>query len=225
MMCVLHQNIRRFMKKILLNSFAAVMLFITLSAAWYVSKYNPETKSKSASAHTATGKDVAKRLALFSGLLQQYAIENRYNRETCFLADMGLPSGSKRFFIYNMPKDSVVNEGLVAHGSCDAGFRVRASFSNKSGSGCSSYGKYKIGKSYYGQYGLAYKLHGLDSSNSNAFERNIVLHSYNCVPEQETHPWPICNSRGCPMTSPGFLNKLRAVIDGSKKPVLLWIYE
>ncbi len=143
----------------------------------------------------------------------------------CALVDMSVGSGKNRFFVYDLDKDSVILAGLVAHGSCDAGFQLAPGFSNTPNSGCSSLGKYKIGNHYKGKFGLAYKLHGLDSLNSHAYERNIVLHSYGCVPEQETDPIPICNSRGCPMVSPGFLNQLALIIDRSKKPLLLWIFD
>jgi hypothetical protein len=99
-----------------------------------------------------------------------------------------------------------------------------AVFSNKVNSGCSCSGKFKVGKSYNGKFGLAYKLYGLDSCNNNAFERNIVLHSYKCVPEQETYPLPICNSRGCPMVSVEFLKKLRLYLNNSDSPILLNIF-
>jgi hypothetical protein len=56
-------------------------------------------------------------------------------------------------------------------------------------------------------------------SNGNAYIRNIVLHAYECVPEKETHHIPICNSRGCPMTSPHFLKQLMPIIDSFKQPL------
>jgi hypothetical protein len=137
---------------------------------------------------------------------------------------MSLPSGKKRFFIYDMKRDSIVNAGLVAHGSCRTRFLEEATFSNVPECGCSSLGKYKIGYTYDGQFGEAFKLHGLDTSNSNAFKRTIVLHAYDCVPDEETYPQPICNSLGCPMISYKFLNLLSTIIEGSSKPILLWIY-
>jgi hypothetical protein len=157
--------------------------------------------------------------------LRLFAQKKKYNEEICFLVDMSIPSGRNRFFVYNMKKDSLLLEGLVAHGSCDNGFQSKPFFSNKINSGCSCIGRFKIGNSYTGNFGPAYKLHGLDTSNNNAFDRFIVLHAYECVPEEETDPIPICNSRGCPMVSPGFLERLKPIIKESSKPLLLWIYE
>lgn len=154
-----------------------------------------------------------------------FVSKNHFNSNVCFFIDMSISSGKKRFFVYDLKGDSVLKQGLVAHGSCDAGFQVSPTFSNKENSGCSALGKYKIGGNYQGNFGLAYKLYGLDSSNSNAFSRSIVLHSYPCVPDEETDPVFLCNSRGCPMISPNFLDQLKFIINTSSKPILLWIYE
>ena len=87
-----------------------------------------------------------------------------------------------------------------------------------------SVGKYKIGSSYSGRFGLAYKLYGLDSSNSKAYERAIVLHSHKQVPDAEAYPGYIIVSAGCPTVSPAFLGVLNKYITASRKPILMWIY-
>lgn len=146
-----------------------------------------------------------------------------YNENTCFLIDMNLASGQNRFFIYNLKKDILQNTGLVAHGNCFENWLEGRKYSNVVGSGCTSLGKYKIGSSYTGKFGYSYKLHGLDSSNNNAFERTVVLHSHSCIPETEVTD-EICQSNGCPTVSPTLLQELKPIINKSKKPVLLWIY-
>ncbi|MEI9913326.1 MAG: murein L,D-transpeptidase catalytic domain-containing protein [Bacteroidota bacterium] len=97
-------------------------------------------------------------------------------------------------------------------------------YGNTVGGGCTSLGKYRIGYSYNGKFGLAFKLYGLDKTNDNAFARFVVLHAHDCVPETEVTD-DICQSDGCPTVAPGFLQQLKPVIDHSKKPVLLWIFE
>jgi L,D-transpeptidase catalytic domain len=67
-------------------------------------------------------------------------------------------------------------------------------------------------------------MHGLDSSNNNAFKRTVVLHAHTCIPESETKE-DICQSNGCPAVSPVFLKHLKTLINNSRRPVLLWIYE
>ena len=150
--------------------------------------------------------------------------KNRYNESVCFLIDMSLPSGQNRFFVYDMVKDSVQKSGLVTHGRCNQLWLKGRKYSNDPGCGCTSLGKYKISNSYHGRFGLAYKLYGLDKTNSNAFRRFVVLHSHECVPGSEVQD-EICQSDGCPTVSQQFLHQLKPMIDQSSKPILLWIFE
>ncbi len=156
--------------------------------------------------------------------IARYAEQKGFSNKYCFLIDMSLPGGRNRFFVYDLEKGSVAYAGLVAHGSCNERFLSRGRFSNLSGSGCSSLGKYKVGAFYYGSYGESFRLHGLDQSNSNAFPRGVVIHGYDCVPDEEIYPRVLCNSLGCPMVSYNFFDKLASIIKNSDKPILLWIY-
>ncbi len=155
-----------------------------------------------------------------------YAKANNYNTERVFLLDMTLPSGKNRFFVYNLKKDEIEASSLVTHGFGSNKYDNDdpLEFSNVPESKKTSLGKYKIGKSYYGQFGLAYRLYGLDTSNSKAFERDIVLHSHKRVPDKEIFPGYIIVSAGCPTVSPAFLTKLDGYIKASPKPILMWIY-
>ncbi|MBP6431103.1 MAG: murein L,D-transpeptidase catalytic domain family protein [Ferruginibacter sp.] len=153
--------------------------------------------------------------------LKKYLKANKFNTTHCFLIDMKIPSNYKRFFVYNVVKDSVELSGLVTHGSGTQSTE-EIIFSNQPNSLCTSLGKYKVGKSYNGKFGLAYKLYGLDSSNNNAFARAVVLHSHSCVPTEEVN-YPICESWGCPTVAPIFLQQLQTYLDKSAKPILLEI--
>lgn len=150
--------------------------------------------------------------------------QNQFDTSICFLIDMSVPANHKRFFIYDLKKDSIRNSGLVTHGNCNQYWLNGRKYGNEIGCGCTSLGKYKVGNSYYGRFGLAFKLHGLDNTNSNAFKRYVVLHSHSCVPDKEAVE-EICQSNGCPTVSPEFLKVLETVIKRSQKPVLLWIFE
>ncbi len=175
-----------------------------------------------------------KELALASGSrekMQLKAAEARtfiekyhYDQSVCFLIDMSLPSGQNRFFVYDLQKDTLENSGLVTHGNCNRYWLDGRKYDNTVGCGCTSLGKYKVGNSYSGKFGLAFKLYGLDKTNDKAFARYVVLHSHSCVPEIEVKD-EICQSNGCPTVAPGFLQQLKPIINTSKKPVLLWIYE
>ena len=157
--------------------------------------------------------------------INNYAIENGYSTEYCFLIDMNLPGGRKRFFVYDLTKNSVIYSGLVAHGSCNQTFLSRPRFSNSPGGGCSSLGKYKVGEFYRGQYGKSFRLYGLDNCNSNAYKRAVVIHGYGCVPDEEIYPRVLCNSLGCVMVSYKFFDRLSHIIEKSGKPIILWIYQ
>ena len=156
--------------------------------------------------------------------VKQFVRQKGYNENICFLVDMTLPSGQNRFFIYDLGKDSLQGAGIVAHGNCFQYWLDGRRYSNVVGSGCTSLGKYRIGNHYVGKFGYSYKLYGLDPTNNNAFERTVVLHGHSCIPENET-PDEICQSNGCPTVSPRFLLQLKKIINNSKKPVILWIYE
>lgn len=148
---------------------------------------------------------------------------NAFNPTVAFFTDMSLRSGRRRFFVVNLDKDSIVDAGLVTHGHCQEYASRKPHFSNEIGSNCTSIGKYKIGYKYDGSFGTAYKLFGLDTSNSNAFDRFVVLHSHSCVPEEESVVG-ICRSEGCPTVSPEFLARLETIIDASPSPILLWVF-
>ncbi|ANH82514.1 hypothetical protein A8C56_17415 [Niabella ginsenosidivorans] len=157
-------------------------------------------------------------------VVKKMITKNHYNNTTVFMVNMKIPSSKKRFFVYDLKKGSIIDAGLVAHGRCGEKWLEGRKYSNEPGSMCTSLGKYKIGKPYYGRFGLAYTLYGLDSTNNKALERHVVLHAYECVPETEVD-YEICQSDGCPMVSKGFLQKLQKIIDHSKVPILLSVYE
>jgi len=149
---------------------------------------------------------------------------SKYNSDVVFLLDMKIESGKNRFFIYDLKQKKVLDKGLVGHGSgSETGIYGKLKFSNVKNSNCSSLGKYAIGGSYSGRFGKAYKLYGLDQTNSNAFDRNIVLHKYADVPFEEQLN-PICNSLGCPMVNEKFFKAIEKKIDNSKKKIILVIY-
>lgn len=153
---------------------------------------------------------------------RRFIRENGFNESVCFMVDMSIPSNRMRFFIYDLRENEVKAQAMVSHGLCQGG-EPGEMFSNKVGSGCSSLGKYRIGQSYYGQWGYSYKLHGLEPTNSRAYERTVVLHAHHAIPDIEVED-EIVKSLGCPMVSPGFLASLKKIINSSSRPILLWVY-
>lgn len=211
--------------------FISFVLFAAISSFGYFFWYKPKfskclaTKVFAYEANISSAKrEVLSRLKLKAAEAKTYVVEHGFSRTHCFLVDMRVTSGKKRFFVYNLVKDSVEIAGLVTHGSGSYNGTDDLIFSNVKNSNCTSIGKYKVGTSYSGSFGLAYKLYGLDNTNSNAFDRFVVLHSHACVPNDEVYPLPICVSLGCPTVSPAFLNALKLYLDEPQRPVLLWIY-
>lgn len=205
--------------------FAGIIILATSwfsqSTLWKKTKALPLPKKEIKRVEPSDSKTKIKRKAEEAKI---FISKKGYNNQLCFLIDMSLPSGQNRFLVYDLKKDSVINNQLVAHGNCFEYWLEGRRYSNVVGSGCTSLGRYRIGQSYIGKFGYSYKLHGLDSSNNNAYERTVVLHSHSCVPDTEVAD-EICQSNGCPTVSPIFLEKIKKIVNSSKKPVLLWIYE
>ena len=217
----------RWLRNALLLLAGLVLALLVVSANYYYRGFYRTAASRSLLpvAIQSLPTTEAQRLSGKLAGLKQFAAARGYDTRIAFLVDMQLPSGKNRFFVCDLSGDSILLSGLVAHG-CGAGpFSNTPSFSNRNGSNCSSLGRYRIGRPYKGQFGPAYKLYGLDTTNDQAFNRNIVLHAYTGVPDGETSPFPICNSRGCPMVSPAFLSRLQPLIDKSKRSLLLEIFE
>jgi len=156
--------------------------------------------------------------------LKTFSSNNAYNTQYSIVIDMSIRSGKYRLFLYDLNTNKILVKGLCAHGHCGNYMKRTIKFSNVSGSNCSSLGKFKIGAKYQGRFGTAYKLHGLDSTNSNAFSRFVVLHAHSCVPDEETITG-ICKSEGCPTVSPNILKELEPYLDQAEKPILLTILD
>ena len=173
------------MKKLLIIAVALLLGFLMASAAWYYTKL--KKKGVHHTENPRVNNTLMRRLNGHAQQLQSYASHNGYNTNICFLLDMQVESGKNRFFVYDMKKDSLLDAGLVTHGRCNQDWLTGRKYGNDIGCGCTSLGKYKIGK--------------------------------------PVHPYPICQSDGCPTVSPNFLKELQPILDKSSKPVLLWIFQ
>lgn len=152
-------------------------------------------------------------------------IKNKgYNQELAIFINFKIPSGKYRYFIYDLKNEKIIYKAVVSHGSGSVISGSNAlKFSNVEGSYQSSLGKYEIGKSYIGQFGKSYRLKGLDTTNSRAMERAIVLHSLPCVPDIESQN-PACLSLGCPMLSINAFKESAKHIDKSEQPIMLYAF-
>jgi hypothetical protein len=157
--------------------------------------------------------------------------KQRLNNKYAILIDMSLHSGVPRMCIWSYEKDTIVAVGLVSHGCGPFAWgkdqsKINPTFSNVADSHCSSLGQYIIkdrGSSSWG-IGINYSLHGLDSSNSAAFNRAIVLHSWDAIADDAVYPSGTPEGWGCPAVSNRFMQLLDDYLKVNKASTLMWIY-
>lgn len=161
-----------------------------------------------------------------------YCAQNNLDTTWAVFIDYSIHSGYPRLFAVDLQNQTVLNQGLCSHG-CGTGAwgadqtKTNPTFSNVPDSHQSSLGKYKIGQRGWSNWGIHvnYKLHGLESSNSKAYERFIVLHSWEAIPDTNLYPNGTPEGWGCPAVSNTQMRWLDEKIKETKQPVLLWIYE
>ena len=208
-------------------AFVMMLLCVSISYFYFFSNfeigYNKNLITKPTIANTIKNNCIHK-MNGYAKNAHAFVHKNDYDTNVCFLIDMQLPSGKKRFFIYDFANGSVSHSGLVTHGGGSVTNSDTLVFNNVPNAHATSLGKYKVGQKYQGKFGTAYKLYGLENSNSKAFDRFVVLHAHACVPNKDIYPAQLCTSHGCPTVSPSFLNILEPYLYNSTKPILLWIY-
>jgi hypothetical protein len=207
-----------YMRKIIFILIPIVILFCSFNNGL-------KNTEKKANEIAATPSPTEQRLLERVKTIKQFIGTNsKYNNELAFFVDMRVMSGKNRFIVYDLKNGKIVDQGLVAHGiGSETGQKEELKFSNTNSSFCTSLGKYSIGKDYFGKYGKAYKLYGLDPTNSNAFARSIVLHKYDKVPYEEQDK-AIVHSLGCPMVNEIYYDRIQKLIDNSKRNIILDIY-
>ena len=207
------------MKKTILFIGLIIALLCIVCITKYFQKKEIRPEDKTFSDYTKYHEDAIK-----------YCKSNKLNTSFYFLIDLSVHSGIKRFYLCDFSKQKITDRYMVSHG-CGSFFwswdlsKSNANISNEKDSHCSSIGKYVIGKRGVSKWGIKinYLLHGMDSSNSNALKRNIVLHSWNDVSEKEIFPDGTPEGWGCPAVSNASLKIISNKIDSSEKAVLLWV--
>ncbi|MGE8528437.1 murein L,D-transpeptidase catalytic domain-containing protein [Chryseobacterium rhizosphaerae] len=160
-----------------------------------------------------------------------FCTSRNLSTDFCILIDMSLHSGIKRFFVWDFKNKTISGKYLVGHGcginawSKDDS-RDRPEFSNEDGSHLSSLGKYRLEGRGYSEWGvnIKYLMHGLEDTNTNALKRFIVFHSWNLMSDEEVFPKGSPEGWGCPTISNNAMRKIDPMIQNTKKPVLMWIY-
>lgn len=158
--------------------------------------------------------------------VKDYCELRGYSTDYYILVDFSIPSGKKRFFIYDLQRGKRVLSSYCMHGSGKGNTDATPKFSNELGSGCSSLGRYVMaGKGR--KFKNSIRLRGLDKTNNLAEARGILIHSARKVTRfsGESDYIPIgSESRGCFTVSRDCVAKVMKIYRGASKrrPVMLY---
>ena len=161
--------------------------------------------------------------------LLEYCRSKGLSDEYCILVDFSKPQGVDRFAIYSFRDNAVIAKSLCAQGRGRENNIFCRKFSNEIGSNYSSLGHYRVGRLRPMSHPIlwffndGYEVHGLDSTNSNAYKRAILIHNGNAC--FETYPLPcIPASQGCFTVSTAMMRKIAEIKKLTDKPLLLYAY-
>lgn len=127
-------------------------------------------------------------------------INNKLNNTNVLtIADYSQSCNNKRLYVIDVVNMQVLYNTYVSHGK-NSGKEFATSFSNEKDSNKSSIGFLITGELYFGKYGTALRLDGIEKNiNNNVRKRDIVMHGSNFVNEQRIASRGfIARSLGCP---------------------------
>jgi hypothetical protein len=114
--------------------------------------------------------------------------------------DFSQHSSKKRFYLFDLATGKVERHNVAAgKGSDPDGDGYATKFSNSEGSKMSSLGIYHTSGTYNGGNGYSMRIQGLESSNSAAMSRAVVVHPANYVSDSGSKAG---RSWGCPALDP-----------------------
>lgn len=159
--------------------------------------------------------------------LYEYCKQNKLNTNLCILLNYSIRSGQPRFFVYDFNKRKIIYRCRCAHGLGGGSTAIKPVFSNSNGSRCSSLGKFVISGTGSAHYKNCFRLRGLDTSNNNAENRGILIHSASIVTRFRWLPWiPLNKScEGCLTITKDGLMKLHKLYNGeTNKKILIYAH-
>lgn len=136
--------------------------------------------------------------------------------------DYSLPSTQPRLWVFDLKRNRLLYEELVAHGR-NTGENLATRFSNREGSYMSSIGAFQTQEAYIGLNGYSLRLRGLEPGvNDQARNRAIVIHGAPYVSKQLiATQGRLGRSLGCPALRPAVA---RQVIDTIREGAFLFAY-
>lgn len=159
--------------------------------------------------------------------VRDYCRKFGYNDTYYIICDFGMPSGKKRFYLYNLNSRRRIMSSYCMHGNGGGSTDEKAVFSNKPGSNCSSIGLYALKGIGSHSMKSCIRVTGLDRTNSMARARGLLIHSSRKTTlfdgGQKNIPLGD-ESHGCFTISAGSLVQLMAIYSlyGKKKRILMW---
>lgn len=152
-----------------------------------------------------------------------------YNEDYYIVCDFSRQSGLKRFYVYNLDTGKRIMETYCMHGNGSGSTDARPVFSNRLGSLASSIGLYALCGVGSKNMKTCIKLEGLDSTNSNARQRGLLIHSswkiFHFHGQSKYIPigW---ESQGCFVIGIGTLLRLMTIYKfyGQHKRILMWAF-
>lgn len=162
-------------------------------------------------------------------MLQDYVRSHKLNDEYAVVVDFNTHSGRHRFFLCDLQQKKIVASSLCAHGVGKGSTKRKPVFSNEVGSNCSCIGHFKITGKHRMRNGFnSFRLQGLDSINSNAEQRGILIHSARLLSKFRWGIYPFYLplderiSSGCFAISIDMMGKIEEILEKSQKGMLLW---
>jgi hypothetical protein len=144
------------------------------------------------------------------------------SRPLLTVIDYGLPSTTRRLWVFDLASRRLLFHELVAHGRNSGGDLAR-SFSNETGSLMTSLGAFVTGTTYNGRNGYSLRLRGMEPGvNDRAEARTIVVHGAPYVCEEVARKLGrLGRSHGCPAIRPAIA---RTLIDEVKDRTLVYAW-
>ena len=155
--------------------------------------------------------------------LREFCCQRGYNTRIALFVDLSRHSGRCRFVAWDFESQSILISSPVSHGSGSKESHVRSAYarlSNEDGSHLSSIGRALVAERYEGRYGVAYRLDGLDATNSNLRPRCVVLHGWEHTTSFPIWPLPTVGSFGCPVLSRRRMAEVDALLKDEKGVIL-----
>ena len=163
------------------------------------------------------------RVAERAKVLKEFCRREGYNTRVALFVDLSRHSGRCRFVAWSFEQDTPIFICPVSHGSGAQQSHVRSAWarvSNEDGSHLSSLGRALVAERYEGRYGVAYRLDGLDASNSNMRSRCVVLHGWEHTTSLPIYPFATVGSFGCPVLSRKMMSRVDELLQQCDRVVL-----